>query len=283
MDNITIVTAFFDIGRGNISTDNYPAYLNRSTDTYFEYFSNLAQLENEMIIFTSQEYKQKILDIRKNKPTTVVEFDFKHRFQSMRTAISKIQNNPDFISRINPQQRNNIEYWSADYVMINNMKTFFVNQAICKNLVSNDQVAWVDFGYVRDKEILNNVKFWKYQFDKEKVNLFSINKHMQTIDTFQQVTDFIFNNQVFIIGGCIVATKKKWREFIQVLSFCQKYLIKKNIIDDDQGLYVMCLYQKPELFKINYLGKKQWFALFRKYDKTSKISLIEKIKDYFGW
>lgn len=48
--SITIVTAFFDIGRGDWSVENgHPNYLQRSNEKYFKYFSNLAQLENEMI------------------------------------------------------------------------------------------------------------------------------------------------------------------------------------------------------------------------------------------
>ncbi len=73
---ITIVTAFFDIGRGNIPKDKgYPAYLTRTTDTYFEYFSNLATLENEMIIFTSPDLKERIENIRKGKPTKVIALE----------------------------------------------------------------------------------------------------------------------------------------------------------------------------------------------------------------
>ena len=51
--SITIITAFFDIGRGNWSY-NYP----RSEQEYINYFENLATLENEMVIFTSKKYEQ---------------------------------------------------------------------------------------------------------------------------------------------------------------------------------------------------------------------------------
>ena len=43
----------------------------------------------------------------------------------------------------------------------------------------------------------------------------------------------------------------------------------------------MSLFKNPELFKLNYLGKNNWFSLFEKYDETSKINLFEKIKDIF--
>ena len=40
---ITIITAFFDIGRGDWgSNQGYATHLARSTEQYFEYFKNLA-------------------------------------------------------------------------------------------------------------------------------------------------------------------------------------------------------------------------------------------------
>ena len=46
MNNISIVTAFFDIGRGNWTPEKgLPDYLYRTTDTYFERFGYLAQLD----------------------------------------------------------------------------------------------------------------------------------------------------------------------------------------------------------------------------------------------
>ena len=58
---ITIVSAFFDIGRGNWSKEQgHPGYLQRSCEKYIDYFSNLAKLENDMIIFTSSEFSEKI-------------------------------------------------------------------------------------------------------------------------------------------------------------------------------------------------------------------------------
>jgi serine/threonine protein kinase len=50
MNDITIVTAFFDIGRGRLPKTKYgrplPFYEHRSVDTYFEFFTNLAKIKN---------------------------------------------------------------------------------------------------------------------------------------------------------------------------------------------------------------------------------------------
>ncbi len=55
----------------------------------------------------------------------------------------------------------------------------------------------------------------------------------------------------------------------------------ENIVDDDQGLYMMSIFKEPEFFKVNYLGKDNWFGLFKRYDETSKVSIFEKMKDIF--
>lgn len=281
MSDITIVTAFFDIGRGN-SSIQYANTQTRTADTYLSYFKYLAQLDNDMIIFTSPEFEQKILELRQGKPTQVLLFDFKNKLQYHRQWIQKIQDSTEFKQKINPRQRDNIEYRSADYVLITNMKAFFVNRAINANLVKTKLVAWVDFGYCRSVETLANVKRWQFDFNTEKVHFFSINKRVGKIDSLDKVLDFIFNNRVYIIGGVMVATPQKWQQFVQLLHKNQKELLKMNVIDDDQGLFIMCLWKYPTLFQINFLGKKQWFSLFRKYDQTSKISFIEKIKDLLG-
>ena len=68
---ISIVTAFFDIGRGEIG-EGYPDYLRRTNDTYFEHFSRLAVLENEMVVFTSEEHRDRIMKLREGKPTKLI-------------------------------------------------------------------------------------------------------------------------------------------------------------------------------------------------------------------
>lgn len=280
MNNITIVTAFFDIGRGNIKRDNIPNYMIRSNDTYFQYFSYLAQLDNEMVVFTSVEFEDAIKKIRQGKPTTVIVFDFEKKFKYIKKQIESIQNNSVFISKVRNDLIGNIEYWSPEYVLINNLKTYFVNKAIQEKIIKTELISWVDFGYVRSKDVLNKVKFWQYDFNEEYIHLFSIYKKNKT-QNYQDVLDFIFNNQVYIIGGVIVANQNRWKKFLSLLYQNQKELLQKGIVDDDQGLYMMCLFKQPDLFKVNYLGKKQWFSVFRKYDKTSKVSFFEKIKDYF--
>lgn len=281
MSKITIVTAFFDIGRGEISTqDGLPAYLMRTTDTYFDYFANLAKLENDMVVFVAKHHVEKVLALRNGRPTQIIEFDFANKLNYVKKLIHNVQTDAQFISKINPEQIKNIEYWSADYVLVTNLKVYFINKAIKQGVINTDMVAWIDFGYCRSPETLNGIKVWECGFDPNFIHAFTIHKNKK-VESYDDVLKYIFNNDVYIIGGCLVATQNKWQEFLRLLFSNQKALLRNNIIDDDQGSFMMCLFQDPKLFKLNYLGKKQWFALFRKYDKTAKVSIIEKIKDSF--
>ena len=79
MSEITIVTAFFDIGRGSWSpSQGLPAYLQRTNDTYFERFANMASLENEMVVFTSEDLVERVNQIRGDKKTHINVVDFSY-------------------------------------------------------------------------------------------------------------------------------------------------------------------------------------------------------------
>ena len=279
-DLITIVTAFFDIGRGNLqSKEELPDYMTRTNDTYFEYFSNLATLDNPMVIFSDNEHIERIKNIRGNKPTMIIPFNIK-KFEKTLKRIQEIQNSEEFISKVRPDLLKNIEYWHPSYVLVNNLKSFFVYKAIRLGLVNTQFVSWVDFGHVRKMETLNHVKTWRYYFNPNKIHLFTIRRKYK-INSKYDVYHAIFNNSTFIIGGVIVGTKENWKTFFKNILSTQNHLFRENMIDDDQGVYLLSLFNHKNLYELHYLGKERWFHLFKKFDKTSKISLKEKIKDFF--
>ncbi|WP_163122645.1 WlaTC/HtrL family glycosyltransferase [Acinetobacter portensis] len=273
--NITIVTAFFDIGRGDWTEDKgHPEYLHRTTNKYFDYFKNLAQLENSFIIYTSDEFVDEILKIRDGKPTVVISIDIKEKFKFFLNKIETIQKNDDFRKKVSYEQLCNPEYWSPSYVLVNNLKSYFVNDAIKNKLVSTDLVAWIDFGYCRDTKTLNNLMQWNYNFDTSKMHLFTIKKKYQF--TEENVLKSILGNVPFIIGGGIVGSVELWPKFYELILASQMELLDRNIVDDDQGVYLLSKLKNPEMIQLNYLGKNNWFAIFKKYRQAN--SLLDKIK-----
>ena len=166
-----------------------------------------------------------------------------------------------------------------------NLKTFFVNRAIqeyTRNNMNENQFAWVDFGYVRDMKTLNHLSSWSYEFEKDNIHLFSIND-ISEINSIDDVYSAIFNNKPYIIGGCIVGNQKSWEKFGKIVFDCQRMFIRNNIIDDDQGIYLMSYFKNKDFIRINHLGKDNWFGLFHKFSIPEKASFFRRLMDKLSW
>lgn len=260
--DITIVTAFFDIGRGDwVPERGYPHYLHRSTDTYFERFAYLAELENEMFIFADQIHFDRIAELRKGKPTTIFEFDIHNEANDLREDIQLVYALPIYMNLINPKERLNPEYWCADYVIINLLKSTFARMASIQ--ASNDMLAWVDFGYCRNAETRNSVAHWQYPFEKDKIHLFSIRDYNN-----ESIHDIIANNWVFMTGPCIVASKEKWKLLEFLVFEGTKQLLANQLIDDDQTLLLLSYLSSPNDFKIHKIDPQDWFVIFKQFNEN---------------
>ena len=260
MNDITIVTAFFDIGRGDWTPDKgLPHYLQRTTQTYMDRFAIMAKLDNPMVIYTSKDLVEQIKSLRKDKPTDILTLDFPNSFEVLRWEITKIQNDAAYQSKINPSQAKNPEYWNADYVLVNLLKASFVNRAM--QFIETDLAAWMDFGYCQNESTLNGISKWQYPFNKDKIHFFSLKQYEGSF-----IQDIIFNNDVHITGPCIVADKKLWPTLEHLVHHNVNELLKNQLIDDDQTILLMSYLQKPELFELHPVTNKDWFVAFKEYN-----------------
>jgi protein YibB len=265
MNDITIVTAFFDIGRGDWTPDKgLPHYLQRTTQTYLERFGHMAKLENDMIVYTSKELADQVKFLRQDRPTEILTIDFDESFKELRESITKVQKDSTYQSKINPMQVRNPEYWNANYVLVNLLKASFVNRAIQMNLIKDDLAAWLDFGYCREESTLNGVKKWQYPFNRDKIHFFNIKDFQE--GTF--IENVIFNNDVHITGPCIVAGKEMWPKLEHLVHHNTNELLKNNLIDDDQTLLLMSYLSTPELFELHRVSEQDWFIAFKDYNEN---------------
>jgi protein YibB len=187
--------------------------------------------------------------------------DFQKSFIELRQKITDVQKSPEYQSKINPMQVKNPEYWNADYVLVNALKSSFVNRSL--DLIKTDLIAWLDFGYCRSEETLNGVKKWKYSFDKNKIHFFNIKEWKE--GTYIQ--DVIANNDVHITGPCIVAGREMWPKLEAMVHHSVHELLKNNLIDDDQTLLLMSYLMKPELFELHPVSNSDWFIAFKEFSE----------------
>lgn len=262
MNDITIVTAFFDIGRGEWTPDKgLPHYLHRTNDVYLQRFGHLSKLDNKVIVFTSEEFAQEVKDLRGDKDTVVVVLDFDKILLELKKKVKEVQESEDYRKKINPYQILNPEYWNTDYVVVNLLKSTFVRRAIQMNAVETDLVAWLDFGYCR--EPINCTK-WSYPFNKDKIHFFTIKDWVE--GTYIQ--DVIANNDVHITGPCIVAGKDMWINLEALVNHNTQELLKNNLIDDDQTVLLMSYLSRPELFELHKVSPSDWFVAFKEYNEN---------------
>jgi protein YibB len=265
MSDITIVTAFFDIGRGDWTADKgFPHYLQRTTDTYFERFANMAKLDNDMVIFTSPDLVERVEALRVGKPTKVIAKDFSSLGPKLREEIVRIQSLEKYKDMINPSQVKNPEYWNANYVLVNLLKSSFITFAIQAGIINTDLVAWLDFGYCREESTLNGVTHWQYPFDENKIHVFNIKNYVE--GTY--INDIIANNDVHITGPHIVAHKKLWPKLETMVMAHTKQLFDNDLIDDDQTLLLMSTLSNPDLFELHPVSANDWFIIFKEYNAT---------------
>ena len=270
MKDITIVTAFFDIGRGGWTPDKgLPHYLERSVDIYIERFSHLAKLDNELIVVTTEDMIERLKQHRltKQNKTKWIIFDPKVRMQDIRMKIEKIQKDPDFQSRVHPQQVKNPEYWNPDYVLVTDLKAYFVNTAIKQGLATNDMVAWIDFGYCRDATKIPKSAKWEYEFDEEKIHMFNYKPY-----DGKPIEDVVLENDVYILGAKVVAHKNKWADMERMMWESFNALQKMNLVDDDQGLWLLSYINNINAFELHTIPDHQKgydpFVLFNNFNDT---------------
>lgn len=262
-NDITIVTAFIDIGRGEWTPERgFPHYLHRTTDTYFERFGHMAQLENEMFVFTTQDNFDRVMELRDGRPTTLFEFDLDSEAEDLRERIQLVYATPDYVNLINPRERKNPEYWCPEYVIINLLKSTFACMASVQ--AKNDMLAWLDFGYCRTAETLAGVKHWRYPFNPNLIHLFKLKDYAPGTTIHQMIA----NNDVHITGPCIVANKKNWRELEFMVLEGVKQLLENFLIDDDQLFLLLSYLSRPELFELHQVSPDNWFTVFRDYNEN---------------
>lgn len=277
-DDISIVTAFFDIGRSSWGeTNKIDARHKRSVDVYLAYFSNLSKIKNQLIIFIDENLAQTVLDMRlaHNLGDQTIIFTKKNFF--LDDEILKIKKkvhsmmSKEFLQYVWIPSAP--EYNNPEYLLINAFKSCFACYAIDKKIVTSPQVAWIDFGYCRDENRFDpNVK-WQFNA-KNKMNLF----YILPLDD-EPIYKIIKQGDVYFQGGHLIGNQDNWINFKSEInkSFCS--LVDCNFIDDDQTLILMAYRRDPDAYIIHPVDSKDWFIIFKYFNKilpSPKVELRKK-------
>ena len=277
MKERTIVTAFFDIARGDMK-----AY-SRSNEKYIRAFKFWARIKNNIVVYSDLKTLEEVKKIRKEykllEKTTLIEIkDYLEIDNELYKSIDHVMLSKQFLDF--HIQRNIPEACSSKYNYIMTIKSWCCADAVEKGYAKG-MVAWIDFGFNYGGEYYRNEEefdfLWEYNFS-EKIHLLEVHKVNEDLPF-----EIIRRNDSFIQGGEIIAPDFLWA---QLWSLVRKNMFALNccgLADDDQILYLMSYRQRPDIFELHEC---EWLGLFKYFGNKDftfippKRSCIDILKGY---
>jgi len=280
--DITLVTAFYDIGRGNWKT------YNRSVDLYFNSFKNYLYLPYNIVAFIDDRYIDK-LPKYDNVNFKVIPINYQWLITNSLCwkDLQKVKNimeneyYKDLVKdRILQEFPENIH---AEYNIINHSKIDFIYYGIMNHIITSDFICWSDFGY-HNSILKNNPSNYPYagldisKFNKDKLNFWLRNNPIN--NDFDIIKTLIDPREVFtgsLFGGPLHLILKLYYLYHNQLNF----MYNKGISDDDQHVYLRCYLNEPHIFEL-HISNNEWpKALVNcQFTFTNRMDLIKHLIQY---
>ena len=234
MGEITLVTDFFDIGRGQDKNEE----LRRTASKYFDEFKRWARIQNRLIVYTDSKSAETIKAIR-------AEYGLADKTIIMAT------------DNLFELEGNNPKY---DYLWM--MKYYFMNDAYEKGLLTED-VVWMDFGFDHGGITYCDEKdydfLWNYDFGG-KIHISCLHDPDSVIG--MQSLQF----QDDCVMGCMYGLPRELVPvFWQLVRNAMEALLMLDCVDDDQQLVLMAYKARPELFTVHVTG---WQMIMKEMGAT---------------
>lgn len=255
---VTIVSAYFDIGRGN-----YNQEFVRGNNKYIGYFKFWARIKNNLIVYTQKEFVDEIYEIRdsfglKDKTKVIVIDDIYALLPEIYEKMKVVEGDNQYFK--NYRYLKETPENKADYCYIMLLKTWCMRDAVMNGYVKTDIMAWLDFGFNHGGSVFTSEKdfdfLWKYPFS-EKVYLSMIKE-----DVGKPIFAIVQNSEVYVQGSPFIVPVSKCFEFYDLIIKAMESLLDIGFMDDDQTLLLMAYRSKKELFNVSI---NDWLLFLKNY------------------
>lgn len=274
---ITIVTAFFDIGRASFSGKP------RSNDVYAEYFRFWAKIKNRIVVYTDSVMAEKVKEIRNDynlldKTEIIIIDDVSSLEPKFLKRLELIDSTDDFKNYryMDNSADNNPKY---NYIMF--LKSWCVNDAVKKGYAKG-HVAWLDFGFNHGGKIFydeNDFDYlWKAPVCDDKITVFSLRP-----DDNKPIFRIIESYEVYMMGAPFIVPDFLASKFWELIKASMNSLLDCGFMDDDQTLMLMAYRKEPSIFDVR---QSTWFMPLKecggshlkiKISNNAKHSLKDKL------
>lgn len=239
----TVVTGFFDIGRGE--WDSYK----RNIDEYLRHFKNMLSLKVNMIIFIHSIHFDFVKNIRDNilcKTTIVVLKSSDLYMYQYIDRITEIQNSPNYAIGHPNVRAPEICRPMYNVVTCSKMDLMYKATLFEKN---SDYFIWLDAGYTHSTIDLSKLNWNPTRLFEHRDKLCVI--ALQSLDVAKDdPKDFFLQYIDVLIGGFFGGYRDT---ILQVRDLYYDLVLEMfdiGIKDDDQFYNTILAKRHPELFKI---------------------------------
>ena len=278
MEDITIVTAFFDIGRGFWSSK-----YKRTTKFYIQSFLNYLDYPYKIICYVDDRCIDYILEHYTRSPHRCVTFipinrkwleNNIHAWKQLPkdTEIMKSDKYKQYLNnRLDIMYPNEVNRCKAsvkmfpeneipEYNAINHAKIDFINHAMQNGYINTSVTCWSDFGYFgtqhqNDKSTFPKDTLDKNRFSNDRITFF-IQKEIveQDIDPLYML---VCSPELFT-GTFWGGPTNLMPSFQALYHECVEELYSVNISDDDQHIYLRCCLKNSDLFDLKLNATGEW-------------------------
>jgi hypothetical protein len=276
MNNLTLVTGLWDIGRGELS-DGW----SRSFDHYLENFSKLLKVENNMIIFGDQRLKEFVFKYRTEENTQFILRDLNwFKNNEFYDLIQKVRTNSSWYNQVGWLR----ESTQARLEMYNPLvmsKMFLLHDAKLLDKFNSKLLYWIDAGLV------NTVHPGYFTHDKvlDKVpklfNKFTFVCFPYNADT--EVHGFKYDKmcelankktEVVARGGFFGGDKDSIAQMNVLYYNLMLETLKSGLMGTEESLFTILLYQHPSI--IDYVEIESNGLLYKFFEDLKNNQVLIK-------
>ncbi len=234
MKNITpiLVTAFFDIGRDSFKTNP------RKIDKYFNDFKLWAGIKNDLVVFTSNVFKDRVLEIRKkfNLESKTKIITIENIFSIRNDLFLKAKEISQNYFFKNYRYRSDALSSIAEYDHLMFLKAYFIYESSVI-YPENTEIIWIDFGFNHGNDYFINSNEFNFEIksiNKNKIWVFSLDNldeliNLPTFRIIQTLKDYIMGSIFFV-----PSTLAEW--YWKEIQNSYHEIINLGLIDDDQSI-----------------------------------------------
>jgi hypothetical protein len=247
MSDITLVTALYDINRGENGDG-------RSFDEYLSWFKETLKVSSPMIVYVDESLKEFVEEERESRPTQIITGPLeKVPYYYLNEEINTILQSEEYKNKIGAPNR--VECKMSLYNVIIYSKFKWMEAAVKENYFNSSYFMWMDAGLSRFFNGINtqypsqNAKETLLETKNNILIQTSMSYYPDLVEAETCSEDYFWDARTWIMAGLWGGGKDIMLEFCEAIDdiFVNK-MIKNKVINNEQNAMAYLYKNNPDMF-----------------------------------